>query len=61
MSRIPKKKRVAGMFEVVEHLPNKCKALSSSPSTSHPPKKRKKEGRNEGREEERKEPNVSTW
>jgi hypothetical protein len=33
MSRIPKKKRVAGMFEVVEHLPNKCKALSSSPST----------------------------
>jgi hypothetical protein len=37
-----KSKRVDGITQVVEHLPDKCKALNLNPSTAKKKKKKKK-------------------
>jgi hypothetical protein len=42
-------KRAGGSAQVVKHLPNMCKALSSNPSTEER-KERKKKGREGGKE-----------
>jgi hypothetical protein len=39
LKKISKEKKTGGMAQVVEHMPSKCKPLSSIPSTT----KRKKE------------------
>jgi hypothetical protein len=42
MPKIPKAKRTGDVAQVVEHLPSKCKALSSNPNTAKKQNKNKK-------------------